>query len=307
MDDRGECRITYRQECQERISQYVLQSRTPAVAVYPFENGEDAGRRHAAVTRIDGFEDIERDGMLCVRGIKYDDVICAATRNEIEQRERRIAMRIYEGNTASFFDVVEDHILQQCCLSHTGFPDDVDVTGPVLGTDSKRLLGSLSHTDGRVVLCDRREHEGRCVLFFGFGFRCLFFFWYWYFRQRYEARNFWGGQNTGFREGGIECRRPDASAANAIFIRRGGEPGDDRIDRRVIRMLGGQSDGDRDAKPGFGDFSCDGVRYRPGGCLRACRKRIEQKYKKPEQEPKRKGEDPQYVVPSRSDECAFPG
>lgn len=129
--DRYHRRIGNEEECQDRIAEDILKSRSPALGKHLFKYRYQTSCNDGSQLWTTILEHVKRYRVLLICGIKEDDVIGSRLGDIREDGLREVSVWVDDCHTTTIQYIRIDHVLKECRFSHTGFSDDIDMTSTV--------------------------------------------------------------------------------------------------------------------------------------------------------------------------------
>src|SRR5262245_53949522 len=84
--------------------------------------------------------------MLAVGWIEIHNIFRPPARYHIQETFRQIAVRVYDTNTVTGSDVLHDQVLEERCLTRSGFADDIQMAAAILSLNTKGAFLSPNPT-----------------------------------------------------------------------------------------------------------------------------------------------------------------
>lgn len=116
----------------DSISENVFKSGTPRdSAIKFFKNRNNAGSNQFFLGFIFGLQDVEGVNIFGVGRIEIAAIVDAVTGDVVENSVAKITVRIDDGNSPAFADVVDGHIGNESGFARARFTDDISVAATV--------------------------------------------------------------------------------------------------------------------------------------------------------------------------------
>ena len=148
-----ERRPRYFQQCEQCVSQDMLQSRSPERAVELTERRQNAGCNQRPLVAIAACEEVEGQRMTGIASIEKDHVICASGRDARQHGLDKVAVRVDETGAAVSSNVGRDEMVQERALAHAGLAENGHMPTAVVSANAEAfsLAAKCRHPEGGQV------------------------------------------------------------------------------------------------------------------------------------------------------------